>query len=211
MGRLRYVRHLRRKRPVANFRLSRDVLNAVWRTAATEWPRECCGLLLGPADESTRIICVLAIPNTHPDPRRRFMLDPLSAAMAEREARTRGLQVVGYFHSHPTGRPIPSREDLAGTMWAGCGPRLHLIVAGRAAQGGRAGRRSLQDVRHLRASAAICGFFAGPKRASGRWLVRAAGWRLYRMSADAWWPVDVELVAGGADLIETPDARTPAI
>jgi proteasome lid subunit RPN8/RPN11 len=57
--------------------------------------------------------------------RTRFEIDPKGHIDARRNARLRGLDVVGFYHSHPQSEPIPSETDLAEASY----PDLfHLIV-----------------------------------------------------------------------------------
>jgi proteasome lid subunit RPN8/RPN11 len=71
-------------------------------------PRECCGLLLG---EGRRIDRAVPAANVSPDPLTRFEIDPLALLAAHKAARAGGPQVMGYFHSHPSGHPVPSATD----------------------------------------------------------------------------------------------------
>jgi proteasome lid subunit RPN8/RPN11 len=43
--------------------------------------------------------------------RNRFLIDPLNQLRVEKEARTRGLGVLGYYHSHPDHSARPSIYD----------------------------------------------------------------------------------------------------
>jgi len=71
-------------------------------------PFECCGLLLG---QGGRIDQAQPTANISPAPAVRFEIDPTSLFAAHRAARDGGPQVLGYFHSHPTGHPVPSATD----------------------------------------------------------------------------------------------------
>lgn len=42
---------------------------------------------------------------------RRFEIDPAELLALHRSCRERGLEVVGYYHSHPDGKPQPSELD----------------------------------------------------------------------------------------------------
>lgn len=89
-------------------------------------PYECCGILLG---TSTQIKSAQPTRNAHPTPRTHFEIDPIALIATNRAARNGGPPIVGYYHSHPTGRPKPSATDQAmaahdGKIWA--------IVAARA-------------------------------------------------------------------------------
>lgn len=94
--------------------------------AAAAHPHEACGLLIGAGDV---ISTAVPVNNVHPDPARHFELEPAALIAAHRAARAGGPQVLGYYHSHPTGsiRPSPSDQAVAsgdGRIWA--------IVAGGA-------------------------------------------------------------------------------
>ena len=71
-------------------------------------PRECCGLLLG---EGGRIREARSAANVSPEPELRFEIDPLALLCAHKAARSGGPQVLGYYHSHPSGHPVPSATD----------------------------------------------------------------------------------------------------
>jgi desampylase len=101
--------------------LTRRVLATLIAAARAAHPQEACGILLG---EGGRITAAVAAANIHPDPATRFEIDPAALIAAHRAAREPGApQVLGYFHSHPEGAPVPSAKDQAmaardGKMWA---------------------------------------------------------------------------------------------
>lgn len=94
--------------------------------AAKAYPLEACGLLLGQGDV---IMEAAPVRNVHADPARHFELDPAALIAAHRAAREGGLQVLGYYHSHPTGSTCPSTTDQAAASGDG---RIWAIVAGAA-------------------------------------------------------------------------------
>lgn len=88
--------------------------------AARAHPRECCGLLLG---RGNRIALAQSAANVHDQPERHFEIDPKALIAAHRAARAGGLELIGYYHSHPNGRAEPSATDRAaasgdGRIWA---------------------------------------------------------------------------------------------
>ena len=89
--------------------------------SAAAAPAECCGLLLG---RGGRITEVRPAANIAPDPLRHFEIDPAALFAAHRAARAPGgLELLGYYHSHPDGHPLPSATDCAhasgdGRLWA---------------------------------------------------------------------------------------------
>ena len=92
--------------------------------ARAAFPHECCGLLLG---RFGRIQTVRPARNVHPDPARRFEIDPQTLFDAHRRQRAGGPAVLGYYHSHPLGEPFPSETDQALSAKDG---RIWAIVAG---------------------------------------------------------------------------------
>jgi proteasome lid subunit RPN8/RPN11 len=90
--------------------ISRRALEAVRTHAADAWPEECCGLLLG---TPLRIERAMRARNDAPDRLRRFLIHPADHFAAIRTARVHHWSVIGAYHSHPDGRPIPSATDLA--------------------------------------------------------------------------------------------------
>ncbi|MFL0357435.1 Mov34/MPN/PAD-1 family protein [Erythrobacter sp. GH1-10] len=90
--------------------LAQSVLDAMLSAARAAHPREACGILLG---DGTGITQFTETANIHPTPETHFEIDPQALIDAHRAARTGGLKVMGYFHSHPVGDPEPSRADRA--------------------------------------------------------------------------------------------------
>lgn len=104
--------------------VTRQALAAMQAAQSAAFPREACGLLLGEHGDVTDFVLAR---NVHPEPETHFEIDPKVLIDAHRAARQGGKQVIGYFHSHPTGEPRPSPTDRA--MAAGDG-RVWAIAAG---------------------------------------------------------------------------------
>ena len=88
-------------------------------------PRECCGLLLG---QGSRVALAQPAANVHPDTARHFEIDPQALIAAHRAARAGGLELLGYYHSHPNGLTGPSQTDRA--MASGDGRAWAIVAAG---------------------------------------------------------------------------------
>lgn len=100
--------------------ITREVIATVLAEAARAAPREACGLLLG---RGGRVLRAVAAANVHPDPLRHFEIDPAALIAAHRAAREGGEDLLGYYHSHPAGHPLPSATDCEhasgdGRVWA---------------------------------------------------------------------------------------------
>ncbi|MGL4314132.1 MAG: M67 family metallopeptidase, partial [Sphingomonas sp.] len=78
--------------------------------ASVAQPREACGLLFG---EAARIAEVSLCANVAADPLRHFEIDPAALFAALRAERAGGPKLIGYWHSHPSGKPTPSATDRA--------------------------------------------------------------------------------------------------
>lgn len=98
--------------------ISRMLLDQILAIAAAD-RAEVCGLLLGAAG---RIKAIAPAANVAPDPARHFELDPVALIAAHRAARAGGAQMIGHYHSHPSGVAVPSATDAAcaapdGSLW----------------------------------------------------------------------------------------------
>jgi proteasome lid subunit RPN8/RPN11 len=98
------------------------VRDAVVAHARAAVPAECCGVLIGSDGAITAAVAANNL-SEHPN---RFLLDPKDHIRARRDARAAGLDVVGFYHSHPHSAAVPSETDLA-EAWT-YPNHLHLIV-----------------------------------------------------------------------------------
>lgn len=90
--------------------LSPGVASAIETHGQEAFPHECCGALLG---RDGRVDALFALPNTTEEgPRRRFLVRPSDYQSAEREAARRGIELLGFYHSHPDHPARPSQYDL---------------------------------------------------------------------------------------------------
>lgn len=78
-------------------------------------PEEACGLLGGWPDEAAKVI---AVENELHSPVR-FRMKPLEQLHALLEIEAGGMEVVGIYHSHPGGPPVPSPTDIAEFSYPG--------------------------------------------------------------------------------------------
>jgi proteasome lid subunit RPN8/RPN11 len=101
--------------------ISRGAVQEISAHAQEALPSECCGVLIG----SGSAIVEARRTRNLAESRTRFEVDPKGHIDARREARLRGLEVVGFYHSHPHSEPIPSDTDLAEASYP---DSFHLIV-----------------------------------------------------------------------------------
>ena len=85
---------------------------------AEAYPHECCGALLGRDSEATdrnvmrEALALLPLVNRRDDsPRNRFAVTAEDVRDADRAAQKQGLEVIGWYHSHPDHPARPSQYD----------------------------------------------------------------------------------------------------
>jgi histidine phosphotransferase ChpT len=89
--------------------ISRELVDAILAHTAETPDIEVCGLLLG---RGRRIESVVRAANVAAEPATAFEIDPAALIAAHKRARAGGPQLLGCYHSHPNGRPEPSRSDV---------------------------------------------------------------------------------------------------
>ncbi|HEX9365624.1 MAG TPA: pyridoxal-phosphate dependent enzyme [Vicinamibacterales bacterium] len=98
--------------PGAALRLPVEARAEIRAHGVATYPDECCGVLLGPRDGLVSDTWRLDN-NTDLERRRRFLIGPDDYRRAEGRASARGLEIVGFYHSHPDHPAEPSAFDLA--------------------------------------------------------------------------------------------------
>jgi proteasome lid subunit RPN8/RPN11 len=98
------------------------------------YPHECCGILLGRASETRiEVAQLLRAGNTRTDSaHNRYNIAPQELIAAQREARKSGLDIVGFYHSHPDHPAQWSSTDFAEAHWFGCAYVITAVEKGRA-------------------------------------------------------------------------------
>ena len=114
--------------------ISTDHLKTAGQHAAASYPDECCGVLIGRASgDSTVVERVLSVGNEREDSRHnRYVISPETLLAAQKEARALGLDVVGYYHSHPDHPAAPSEFDRE-HAWPGVSYLIVSVEKGRVA------------------------------------------------------------------------------
>ncbi|HYW83665.1 MAG: M67 family metallopeptidase [Spirochaetia bacterium] len=89
------------------------ILERMRRHGEETYPHECCGFMLGKAEEGMqRIVEIRGQANERTESREnRFLITPDQFKAAESAARKAGLQLVGIYHSHPDSPARPSEYD----------------------------------------------------------------------------------------------------
>lgn len=96
-------------------RLSKETERLIRLEGEKSYPNECCGVLLGAVDrEGTATVeNILPIVNAREEEEQyhRFVITADDYLRAERAAQVQGVEVVGFYHSHPDHPAIPSEYD----------------------------------------------------------------------------------------------------
>ena len=111
--------------------VAESILGHAREGAATTPPEEVCGVLGGrradrgdgafdgDAAETDTVTAAEPVPNVADDPRREYELDPAGTVATIDRLESTGLDVVGFYHSHPESDPVPSRTDERRATWPG--------------------------------------------------------------------------------------------
>lgn len=99
-------------------KIEERLLEEIKGHAETDYPQECCGLLIGRIEDNGRtrvVVETYAVTNNWGESdtmHRRMMITPEDYMRAERRFAKEGLGVVGNYHSHPEHPAVPSQFDL---------------------------------------------------------------------------------------------------
>lgn len=118
-------------------RIPRAEVHRIAAHAEAAFPEEACGFLLGTATpDGARKECALALPGENEkqeERERRYVIAPRQLLRAEEQAMERGLDVIGIYHSHPSGVARPSAFDLA-HAWPWYSYVVAAVTAGKAGE-----------------------------------------------------------------------------
>ena len=94
--------------------LSPENRDQIRRHGESTYPHECCGFLMGTTGEDQKTITTtVPVDNERTDSaRNRYLISPDAYWEGEKEARRRGLEIIGIYHSHPNHPARPSDYDL---------------------------------------------------------------------------------------------------
>jgi proteasome lid subunit RPN8/RPN11 len=114
-------------------RLPRAVFEDLRAHGEQIYPRECCGVLLGKSEAAGwRIEALARATNARVD-FARYEIAPSELVRIAQEARSRGLEIAGFYHSHPDHPAQWSATDLAEAHWLGTSCVITEVARGKAA------------------------------------------------------------------------------
>lgn len=93
--------------------LSDKIKREIVLHAELEYPDECCGILLGSRDGKKRTACraVRTANLGGLDRSAHFAIDPLEIFRVELSSEKEGMEIIGFYHSHPDHEAVISSTD----------------------------------------------------------------------------------------------------
>ncbi len=116
-------------------RIHYDEYEALRAHGEETYPHECCGVLLGKHEEGVvnRVQQIVRAGNTRTDSaHNRYNIAPQELVKIQRQARGLGLDIVGFYHSHPDHPAQWSQTDIAEAHWLGCSYIITSVEKGKA-------------------------------------------------------------------------------
>jgi proteasome lid subunit RPN8/RPN11 len=119
---------------MSELRLTKAVFDAIRAHSEETYPHECCGVLLGTAEaEGWRVQSAVRAGNTRTDSaHNRYHIAPVELVRIQREATRQGLDIAGFYHSHPDHPAQWSPTDFAEAHWLGCSYVITEVAKGKA-------------------------------------------------------------------------------
>lgn len=100
---------------MSELRVPRHLLLEMHEHAEAIYPEECCGVMIGATDGPGTFVLdrLVKADNEREDEARhnRFLIEPITILKAQKAAREAGLDIIGYYHSHPDHPSEPSDFD----------------------------------------------------------------------------------------------------
>ena len=113
-----------------------SISQEIRRHGEETYPLECCGVLLGEVDldvNERRVSLAIRCGNMRTDSaHNRYLIDDKELLAAQKTARERGEDIVGFYHSHPDHPAQWSQTDFAEAHWIGCSYVITAVAKGKA-------------------------------------------------------------------------------
>lgn len=95
--------------------ISKNLIEQINEHAQKDYPYECCGILLGRFENGQKSVSeVIEISNEREDENKhnRYLIPSKKVLETELYAIKNGLDIVGFYHSHPNHSATPSQFDI---------------------------------------------------------------------------------------------------
>ena len=114
--------------------LTHAVYQAIRAHGEETYPHECCGALLGICTPQGWLVrAAVRAANTRTDSaHNRYHIAPQELVKIQRQARGLGLDIVGFYHSHPDHPAQWSKTDFAEAHWLSCSYIITSVEQGKA-------------------------------------------------------------------------------
>jgi len=114
--------------------LTSEVYEAIRGHGEETYPHECCGALLGkPGEQGWLVADAVRAGNTRTDSaHNRYHIAPIELVRIQRTAREKGLEIAGFYHSHPDHPAQWSQTDFDEAHWLGCSYVITSVAQGKA-------------------------------------------------------------------------------
>lgn len=121
---------------MSRLRLPHTVFRAIRAHGERAYPFECCGVLLGqPFAEGWDVAESVEAANASAGlARNRYSIAPAELVALAAAARAKGLEIAGFYHSHPDHPAEWSAADLVEAHWIGCAYVITQVEHGEARQ-----------------------------------------------------------------------------
>lgn len=96
--------------------LTKSHLNEMEDHARAAKPNEACGILAG---RENLVEMVYPCKNVSENPTSHYTIAPEELILVFNKVDERGLEIIGFYHSHPAGPMSPSNIDHATATWHG--------------------------------------------------------------------------------------------
>jgi proteasome lid subunit RPN8/RPN11 len=118
----------------ATLTIPAKVYDAIRGHGERTYPHECCGVLLGKnVAEGSVVESAVEAGNTRTDSaHNRYNIAPQELVRIQRQGRERGLDIVGFYHSHPDHPAQWSKTDFEEAHWIGCSYVITSVEKGTA-------------------------------------------------------------------------------
>src|SRR6202789_4261661 len=117
-----------------SLQISQQLYDALRAHGEETYPQECCGIMMGKGvGDDLQVAGLIRAGNTRTDSaHNRYHIAPQELIKAQREGRKAGLDIVGFYHSHPDHPAQWSPTDFAEAHWFGCAYVITAIEKGQA-------------------------------------------------------------------------------
>ena len=92
-------------------RITEDLLEEISKNVRSGYPNEVCGVLAGSRDIEIKTAKEIHSITNLESAKNRFSMDSKEFKKIDEEVKTRGLAVIGIYHSHPDAPASPSETD----------------------------------------------------------------------------------------------------